>query len=50
MMPSHNIRRKKNLSPHQKQMRFFAAMGTFIGLLFALGILWLVNRASFFSH
>jgi hypothetical protein len=31
-------------------MRFFTGMATFIGLLFALGILWLINRENFFTH
>jgi hypothetical protein len=50
IMPARNLRRKKNLSAHQKQMRFFTRMAMFIGLVFALGILWLINRENFFTR
>ena len=43
--PSQNFREKRELSPHQKQMRFFTVFFLILVLaLFGL-LLWLINRS-----
>ena len=37
-------RRKPELSPHQKQMRFLTALGTVLCAAVFAAMLWLVNR------
>jgi hypothetical protein len=41
---------KRSLSPHQKQMRAWTGLSVFVGFLFAVVVLWLVNRQSFSGH
>jgi uncharacterized membrane protein SpoIIM required for sporulation len=41
-----NNRRKVNLSPYQKQMRFFTVLFLVIVLALFAALLWLVNQSS----
>jgi hypothetical protein len=43
-------RRKPVLSEHQKQIRFFTRLSVVLCALFALALLWLLNRTSFITH
>jgi hypothetical protein len=40
-------RRKRSLSAHQKQMRFFTGLFLFICFLLAVALFWLLNQPSF---
>jgi hypothetical protein len=50
-MPYHNIRRKKrNLSEHQKRIRFLTGLSIFMVFAFMVTIFWIANRSSFGHH
>jgi hypothetical protein len=40
-------RKKRSLSDHQKQIRAWTGLSVVIGFLFAVAVLWFVNRQSF---
>ena len=43
-------RRKRSLSPHQKQMRFFLGLSLVTLIVFFTMIFWLLNRPLFIAH
>jgi hypothetical protein len=50
MAKSYNRSRKPELSPHQKQMRFFTGLSMCIAFGFIFVVFWLLNRPVFSAH
>jgi hypothetical protein len=50
MFRKENQREKRNLSPHQKQIRFFIGLSLFIIIALTILLFWLANRSSFGIH